>query len=370
MRIERGIRVSSSVLLLGLAVARFGGSAGAQSTPPPPEPQSPPALDGPATGVEALPSSDRPRAETSAVDQDRNRVGVPDADKASGTRRVYAPKAPPAPIIERPSGVRPDRRAQWVPGYWAWDSAENDFVWVGGSWQIPAPGSIWVAGRWARDADGWYWVSGRWGRRGEPAEVVANRPAWRTNGPPADHPEDNPAPAPGPDFFYVPGHYAPNGDQVAWVSGFWARMQPGWDWIPSRWVRRPNGWDFREGHWARDPAPAVVTINPRVRRRFAARPLLPGRPPVVVESEPGAVHADRLPPPPGTATQRDPIAEDEAEGRLPAPDPDTDVLVGPVVGTPYYVIRPPGMYPYGPGGVVVPGAVPPFVRRLLDRVLP
>jgi hypothetical protein len=34
------------------------------------------------------------------------------------------------------------------------------------------------------------------------------------------------------------------------------------------------------------------------------------------------------------------------------------------------VIRPPGAFPYGPGGVVVPGAVPPFVRRILDRVLP
>jgi hypothetical protein len=40
-----------------------------------------------------------------------------------------------------------------------------------------------------------------------------------------------------------------------------------------------------------------------------------------------------------------------------------------VTGVPYYVIRPPG-YPYGPNGVVVPGAVPPFVRRLLDNVLP
>jgi hypothetical protein len=40
-----------------------------------------------------------------------------------------------------------------------------------------------------------------------------------------------------------------------------------------------------------------------------------------------------------------------------------------VTGPRFYVIRPPG-YPYGPDGVVVPGAVPPFVRRMLDRVLP
>ena len=29
-----------------------------------------------------------------------------------------------------------------------------------------------------------------------------------------------------------------------------------------------------------------------------------------------------------------------------------------------------GRYPYGPNGVIVPGTVPPFVRRMLDRVLP
>ncbi len=179
-----------------------------------------------------------------------------------------------------------------------------------------------------------------------------------------------PAPAPGPDFFFVPGHYAPDGDRLAWTSGFWSRLQPGWDWVPARWVRRPNGWDFRAGYWVRDPAAAVVITNPRARRRFAARPDLYGQPPAVVGSRPGAAGTDRLPPPPGTVTERDPIAGAEAAGRLPVPEAEVGVLVGPVFGSPYYVIRPPGAYPYGPGGVVVPATVPPFVRRILDRVLP
>ena len=68
------------------------------------------------------------------------------------------------------------------------------------------------------------------------------------------------------------------------------------------------------------------------------------------------------PPPPGTENERDPIAEAEAAGRVR--------VVVPGIGMPYYVIRPPGSYPYGPGGVIVPGAVPPFVRRILDQVLP
>ena len=61
---------------------------------------------------------------------------------------------------------------------------------------------------------------------------------------------------------------------------------------------------------------------------------------------------------------------DETDPGQIGPDDPPVVIVGPRIGMPYYVIRPPGSYPYGPGGVVVPGAVPPFVRRLLDRVLP
>ena len=63
---------------------------------------------------------------------------------------------------------------------------------------------------------------------------------------------------------------------------------------------------------------------------------------------------------------RDPITGAEVDVEAPG-DP---VPIGAVAaGMPYYVLRPPG-YPYGPNGVVVPGAVPPFVRRMLDRVLP
>ncbi|MGP0066565.1 MAG: hypothetical protein ACLQGP_23620, partial [Isosphaeraceae bacterium] len=224
MKIVRGLRVVSGLLPLWLGFVMLGASAWGQATPtpPPPEPQAPPTLDGPTTGAEALPTADVPRA------------GEP-ADAG----RVYAPKAPPAPIVERPAGVRPAGNARWIAGYWAWDADRDDFVWVGGSWQIPPERSIWVAGRWERDGGGWYWVPGMWSRRGNPANVAANAPRWRTTGPPADQPDDEPIPAPGPDFFFVPGHYAPDGDRVAWAPGFWARLQPGWDWVPARWVRRP-----------------------------------------------------------------------------------------------------------------------------------
>ncbi|MDR3637124.1 MAG: hypothetical protein P4L84_25195 [Isosphaeraceae bacterium] len=217
-----------------------------------------------------------------------------------------------------------------------------------------------------RDADGWYRVPGYWNTPKTRARTMA-APAptdWRVAGPPAEEPEETPGPAPGPNSFYVPGHYTPDGDRLAWTPGFWADGQPGWDWIPARWVRRPNGWDYREGYWLRD--------SDAVRRHEVARPVPYDRgdlPPAIVVSEP--TDKDKVASPPGVRP-RDPIDEAEAaremRGGLLVPEPY--VLPRYAYGPGAVVIRPPGMYPYGPGGVVVPAAVPPFVQRLLNRVLP
>ena len=229
------LRIVSCLLLLGLGLGMLGVQVRAQ-TAPPPEPQAPPPLEGPAIGVEALPAAELPRG-GAGFGEDRTREtpreSSPAPEVPSGRSRVYVPTAPPEPITERPSGNRPGLRAQWIAGYWDWDPARSEFVWVGGNWRIPPPGSIWVAGRWIHDAAGWYWVPGSWRRRPERAAVTATRPALRTSGPPADHPDDTPAPAPGPDFFFVPGHYTPSRDRVVWRPGFWARVQPSWDWIPA-----------------------------------------------------------------------------------------------------------------------------------------
>jgi hypothetical protein len=174
--------------------------------------------------------------------------------------------------------------------------------------------------------------------------VVSNSPEWRKNGPPAEQPDDLPGAAPGPDYFYIPGHYRPEGDRLAWRGGFWARSQPGWDWIPARWVRRADGWQFREGNWVRDPDTALVN------RDRSRRPTAP-------------------PPPADQPDERDDLRIVDPDADV-VPDRDAPVIVEGRTVMPYYVIRPPGSYPYGPGGVIVPGAVPPFVRRLLDRVLP
>jgi hypothetical protein len=350
--------IASGLLLLVVA----GGTLQAQtssSVPPPPPPGqvTAPALEGPTTDLEPI-EANEPARQNAAPREGEARVTNHDVLQPSETSRrparVYAPNQPPAPVSERPSGARPERQAVWISGYWDWDPDRAEFYWMGGLWQVPAPGSNWIGARWMRDQKGWYRSPGFWSRRRGQVAVETGfsddvQPAWRTEGPPADHPVDKPSAPPGPDFFYIPGHFAPDGDQLRWKPGFWSRSQPGWDWIPVRWVHRASGWEFRAGHWVAEPD--AVDVNVKITER-------------------GEAGIDRPAPPPGEEDERDVIAESEAAGRRIVRREVGPVVVVPRGGMPYYVIRPPGMYPYGPTGVVVPGAVPPFVRRILDRVLP
>ncbi len=154
-------------------------------------------------------------------------------------------KPPPAPIIERPGVDSPSQNAQWIEGYWEWDRSRKDFVWVTGTWRVSPPGRFWVNGYWKRDDQGWYRVPGFWSDR------KTDRIDFRKNGPPAEHPPDEPGEAPGPDYFYIPGTYVPDGDGVVWKPGFWAKAQADWSWVPAQWVRQPEGWTFQEGYWDR-----------------------------------------------------------------------------------------------------------------------
>ncbi|MCA1685619.1 MAG: hypothetical protein LC745_06460, partial [Planctomycetia bacterium] len=241
--------------------------------------------------------------------------------------RVQAPQSPPPPVVERPTDDQPHPQAQWLAGYWAWDPAAANFVWVGGAWRIPPRGMLWVNGRWQRDAQGWSRVPGFWSPRqaqgrvpegvADPATMRSERPPadavavdWRTTGPPADHPADDPGTAPDTEAFYVPGHYAPEGDRVVWKRGFWSRVQPGLEWVPAHWVRRADGWDYREGNWVRVPKPDS-TVSYRVARPRDDRPDLP---PAIVDSEPARTDPAVDP----ASRPRDPIAEAEGASRAGA----------------------------------------------------
>jgi hypothetical protein len=384
------LSIGSGVLVLmcgfGMVRAQVPGTSGRDETLP---------LDAPATQLDPIPPPAQPPAD-SEVARPEDRASAHEAvmprDSRGGSAKLHIRRQPPATIGERPGADRPDRTAQWVPGYWDWDQTQNDFVWVGGTWQVPPASSMWVAGRWMRDADGWYRVPGFWSRRrdaaAQPTSTIASdraQPAWRLSGPPADHPNDPPGDAPGPDYFYLAGHYVPDGENVTWKPGFWAQVQPGWDWVPARWVRRSDGWDFRPGSWVRETGALAENGDPG--QRSTVRPLPGDTTSSAVDPEARSSGPDAMP---GVAP---PIASGEIDGgTIPGAEipgvaplgqpqsvvpPGAVVIRGPqamffgtVTGMPYYMVRPPGYFPYGPAGVVVPGVVPRFVRNILDRVLP
>jgi hypothetical protein len=374
MRVVSELSIPVAVVLTAVSV----GSARAQA-PASPRRDDPPPLDGPLTDLAPIPPAAKPpvdRVDEPAEPAEMLHEALQPIKERADTSGPHVRHEPPASIVERPSGRRPALNARWVPGYWFWDSTREEFVWIGGTWQVPPPGRIWVAGRWARDADGWYRVPGQWVRRRDRGTVQAaaalgDRPAWQKTGPPATHPVDAPGVAPGPGFFFVAGHHVPDGGGVTWKPGFWARSQPGWDWIPARWVQRSEGWDYRPGYWIRDPAALADQGVPR--RRTSARPVPGGLPPVAAGPEApseNSLPGDDLRPPAPLEGDRDSMAAAERSPREHGILSDDPEFLGPITGMPYFMIRPPGYFPYGPGGVVVPGAVPPFVRRILDRVLP
>ena len=92
------------------------------------------------------------------------------------------------------------------------------------------------------------------------------------DGPPAERPKDEPGPPPGPNLFYVPGEYYPDGDGVTWRTGYWAKEQPGWSWVSAQWLRLSDGWTFREGRWVRTRDPRIArTVQPRDEHRSHCR---------------------------------------------------------------------------------------------------
>ena len=286
-------------LLSGLLLAAAAGPACVAAGP-----DDPPPLQGP---VELLQDDDHPAAPPV---QGPIHEAFASRDAAPAANPVRVEQAPPPPVVERPRGDRPGPEAQWIGGYWAWDAARRDYVWAAGGWRVPPAGKIWVNGQWRRDDRGWYRIAGTWSAR------QTDRLDWRQAGPPADHPADKVGVAPGPDFFFIPGQYVPDGDGLAWRAGFWSRAQRGWDWVPARWVRRADGWGYREGHWERatdDRGPAPDTGSPFRNRVLVSEP----------RDGPATADADG-PAPSARTVARPPFRTPDAADLLPPRDAEAD----------------------------------------------
>ncbi len=55
--------------------------------------------------------------------------------------------------------------------------------------------------------------------------------------------------APGPEFFWIAGHYYWSGGAYLWYPGRWEHRRPGHMWIGGHWVHHPRGHYWQPGHW-------------------------------------------------------------------------------------------------------------------------
>jgi len=160
------------------------------------------------------------------------------------TPGITVDKKPPTAVDEIPPEVKPEgNNIVWISGYWAWEQQQNDFIWISGVWRATPDGMRWVAGYWAPTQNGGYqWVSGFW----SPADMqeVDYAPT-----PPQSLEQGPNQPAPGDDYFWVPGCYNYNNNNWAWQTGYWSPYQAGYMWMPSRWMWTPRGSIFCRGYW-------------------------------------------------------------------------------------------------------------------------
>jgi hypothetical protein len=193
---------------------------------------------------------------------------------------AVVPRQPPAPLEEMPAEQKPaGDNVQWIPGYWAWDSERNDFLWVSGLWRVPPPGRQWVTGRWNQVSGGWQWVPGLW--QAQQVQQVTYLPP-----PPALPQVAPPPPAPNPDAVYVPGSWIWNGTRYAWRNGAYVTAQPGWVWMPPHYLWTPAGYVFVEGYWDYPLRERGLLFAPVVlNARFIAGPRFVYRPAFVVPEE-------------------------------------------------------------------------------------
>jgi len=163
--------------------------------------------------------------------------------RLDATPGQIVPLQPPADIDEVPPEVRPDgENVEWIPGYWAWESVEERFVWVSGIWREVPPGKKWVPGYWAAVEGGYQWVAGFWGD--ETTEELTYLPP-----PPMSLDLGPSAPSPGENYFYVPGMWIYELGSYRWRPGYWAPCHERWVWIPAAYVWTPRGCIFRPGYW-------------------------------------------------------------------------------------------------------------------------
>lgn len=153
------------------------------------------------------------------------------------------PKEPPPPIPEEPPEQRPEGdNVQFIPGYWAWDDEQNQFLWVSGGYRNAPVGRQWIPGHWVHTDEGWRWVPGMWAS--EQQEELRYTPE-----PPAPLQVEPSFPAETEDSSWVPGSWVYRESRFAWRPGYWHAFRPGHVWVSSRYTWTPSGYLYCDGYW-------------------------------------------------------------------------------------------------------------------------
>lgn len=158
-------------------------------------------------------------------------------------------RKPPALIEEVPPEFKPEgENVVWISGYWYWDDAREDFLWVSGVWRDTPAGQKWISGYWNEEpADaagqiGYRWVNGFWtSQEMTTLNYLPQPPAPLEVGPSM--------PAPSEDYFYVPGCWIYQQTNYVWRPGYYTAYVPDMVWIPPTYIWTPGGYIFRPGYW-------------------------------------------------------------------------------------------------------------------------
>lgn len=150
---------------------------------------------------------------------------------------------PPVAIEEIPPDQKPEgSHIQWIPGYFGWDEASADYIWISGLWRATPPGRQWMPGHWILADGGWQWVSGYWAAAGQgEVEYLPPPPPSIEMGPSVE--------AVDADSLYTPGCWVYQQRRYLWRPGFWQRARADWFYRPAYYCWTPAGCIFSDGYW-------------------------------------------------------------------------------------------------------------------------
>jgi hypothetical protein len=130
----------------------------------------------------------------------------------------------------------------WIPGYWAWDEENNDFLWISGIWRNIPPDREWVPGYWNEVGNQYQWVAGYWADSGtEEVAYLPEPPRSIEAGPNVEATSDNDV--------WIPGTWIWADTRYRWRPGYYQPYRQDWTYIPDHYNWSPRGYIYVPGYW-------------------------------------------------------------------------------------------------------------------------